>query len=343
VLPGTALGVTGPSGCGKSTLLDILAGLRTPDAGRVEIGGVDLGAVSRASWFGRVAWVPQRPVLLAGTVATNIALARPTAGPEVLHRATALAGLDLPLDTGVGEDGAGLSTGERRRVALARAIVADRPLLLLDEPTEGVDAATEAAILASLPTVAAGRTVVLVSHRPDTLARCDRVVELAALAVPGPVPGPAATVDRAPGDRDVVGSPSSGSSAGPVRREREPGGPLRALGPLGWALARARPQGRRLLAAALLGAGAVGSGVALTATSAWLISAAALRPPLLTLMVAIVAVRAFGLGKGVLRYAERLVSHDAALRVGSALRVRLWGDLVRTGRPRRPGSGGASC
>ena len=87
----------------------------------------------------------------------------------------------------------------------------------------------------------------------------------------------------------------------------------------------------RLALAALLGAAALGCGVALTATSAWLISAAALQPPVLTLMVAIVAVRAFGLGKGVLRYAERLVSHDAALRCGSALRVQIWAQLVRLG------------
>ncbi|MCW0214146.1 MAG: thiol reductant ABC exporter subunit CydC [Pseudonocardia sp.] len=93
----------------------------------------------------------------------------------------------------------------------------------------------------------------------------------------------------------------------------------------------ARAQRSRLVLAVLLAAAALGSGVALTATSAWLISTAALQPPVLTLMVAIVAVRALGLGKGVFRYAERLVSHDAALRVGSALRVRLWGDLVRLG------------
>ena len=319
---GTVLGVTGPSGCGKSTLLDVLAGLRVPDRGRVEVGGIDLRDVDRASWLGRVAWVPQRPVLLAGTVASNLALSRPTASPEVLQRAAALAGLDVPLDTVVGEDGAGLSTGQRRRVALARAIVADRPLLLLDEPTEGVDAAAEAAILASLPIIAAGRTVVLVSHRRDTLARCDRVVRLAAPAVPAPVPAPAA--GGVAQDRTAVESPP----AGPPRGNRQP---AEALGTLGWVLTQARSQRRRLLAAALLGAGAAGSGVALTATSAWLISAAALQPPVLTLMVAIVAVRAFGLGKGVLRYAERLVSHDAALRVGSSLRVRLWDDLVRIG------------
>jgi ABC-type transport system involved in cytochrome bd biosynthesis fused ATPase/permease subunit len=100
---------------------------------------------------------------------------------------------------------------------------------------------------------------------------------------------------------------------------------------LRWTLRATRGQRARLPLAAVLGAAALGCGVALTATSAWLISAAALQPPVLTLMVAIVAVRAFGLGRGVLRYAERLVSHDAALRCASALRVQIWTQLVRLG------------
>ncbi len=308
--PGEIVGVRGPSGCGKTTLVELLAGLRTPDAGRVLVGGTDLADVDPAAWRRRVAWVPQRPVLLAGTAAENIALADPDAGPDAVARAAGLARLDVPPDTPVGEDGAGLSTGQRRRVALARAVLADRPLLLLDEPTEGVDAATEAAIGDGLAEIAAGRTVVLVSHRPELLARCDRVVTLA----PTPVAGEEIT--QTPGARSPEPTPADDAP------RPGPSAPLRSV---------ARGQRGRLVVAVLLGAAALGSGVALTATSAWLISAAALQPPVLTLMVAIVGVRAFGLGKGVFRYAERLVSHDAALRVGSALRVRVWADLVRLG------------
>ncbi|MCE0767757.1 thiol reductant ABC exporter subunit CydD [Pseudonocardia kujensis] len=311
--PGETVGVRGPSGCGKTTLVELLAGLRPPDGGRVLVGGTDLAEVDPARWRRRVAWVAQRPVLVAGTVAENIALADPRAGPEAIAHAAGLARLDLPLDTPVGEDGAGLSTGQRRRVALARAVLAGRPLLLLDEPTEGVDAGTEAAIGDGLAEIAGGRTVVLVSHRAELLARCDRVVTLA----PGPAAGERAGEISTPAERSVPADeappPGPGTPA-PV--------PLRSV---------VRGQRGRLVAAALLGAAALGSGVALTATAAWLISAAALQPPVLTLMVAIVAVRAFGLGKGVFRYAERLVAHDAALRVGSALRVRVWTDLVRLG------------
>jgi ATP-binding cassette subfamily C protein CydCD len=355
--PGTLLGLTGPSGCGKSTLVDVLLGLRRPDSGQVLVGGVDLADIDRDAWLRRIAWVPQRPVLVAGTVADNIRLGRPEATTGEVHRAATLAALDVTPDTMVGERGAGMSTGQRRRVALARAVLADRPLLLLDEPTEGVDPDTEAAIVAALPVIRDDRTVVLVSHRRELLDACDRVLELPGRLVVAhglQMPVAAASPARSAGEPAVepvaasvvrpkaqpVVQPMAG---GVVQRLGHPAveiGPGRAgtaavpsriLAPLRWTLSSAAPQRARLALALLLGSGALGCGVALTATSAWLISAAALQPPVLSLMVAIVAVRAFGLGKGVLRYAERLVSHDAALRCLCELRLRLWDALVRLG------------
>ena len=342
--PGTLLGITGPSGCGKSTLIDVLLGLRAPDSGTVTVGGVRLGDLKRGSWLRRVAWVPQRPVLVAGTVADNIRLGRPDATLGEVRRAAGLAALDVALESAVGEGGTGLSTGQQRRVALARAICADRPLLLLDEPTEGVDLDMEAEIISALPLIRSGRTVVVVSHRQALLDACDRVLELPAISLhtatsptttrsPGADTAPATSTDlnvSTPQTPTAVpnppGAPRSGLTLEPPR---ELGQSL--LGSLRWTLSSAVPQRLRLAAALLLGSAALGCGVALTATSAWLIAAAALHPPVLTLMVAIVAVRAFGLGKGVLRYAERLVSHDAALRCLSELRVRLWSALVRLG------------
>lgn len=321
--PGRILGVQGPSGGGKSTLIDLLLDLRTPDSGRITVGGVDLADVDRDAWLRRVAWVPQRPVLLAGTVAENIRLGHPFAPTDLVEAAAALAALDVPLDTPVGEDGVGLSTGQQRRVALARALLADRPLLLLDEPTEGVDADTEATIAAALPRITAGRTVVLVSHRPEVLGACHRVLTLdAALRSPATAAAVAPPTPAAPSTASPAARPDLRGTATPAAT---------AAGALRWSLSAARDQRARLALAALLGAAALGCGVALTATSAWLISAAALQPPVLTLMVAIVAVRAFGLGKGVLRYAERLVSHDAALRSSAVLRERIWEALVRIG------------
>ncbi|MET8846817.1 thiol reductant ABC exporter subunit CydD [Amycolatopsis sp. NPDC004625] len=312
--PGEAVGVTGPSGAGKSTLLDLLLGWRRPDSGRILVGDVDLAGIGRATWHRHLAWVPQQPHLVAGTVAENIRLGAPDATDEDVLAAADTAALDVSLSTVVGELGAGLSTGQRRRVALARAVLLDRPLILLDEPTEGVDAETEAAILERLPKVLAGRTAVIVSHHPAVLARCDRVLSL---GEPVLVPAAPDAVSPRPLSRPAA-APILPTSTVDVPRWR----PLREA---------IRPHRLRLALACLAATAALGSGVALTATSSWLIASAALHPPVLSLLVAIVAVRTFGLAKGIFRYAERLLSHDVALRALAELRVRVWAQLVRIG------------
>ena len=322
VRPGEVVGVTGPSGAGKSTLLDLLLGWYPPDGGQVLAGEVDVADLDRASWQSHIAWVPQQPRLVAGTVADNIRIGAPDATDAEVAAAAAGAALDVPLATRVGELGAGLSTGQQRRVALARAALLDRPLVVLDEPTEGVDADTERAILDRLPGLLAGRTAIIVTHRRTVMGICDRVVQL-------PRPAQATTAPPVTGRTAVTAPSASVPSTPALSTPDEP-----VAGPAGrwrWLRTAVRPHRVRLLLACVAGAAALGSGVALTATSAWLISTAALHPPVLTLMVAIVAVRAFGLAKGVLRYAERLLSHDVALRALADLRVRVWTTLVRLG------------
>src|SRR5581483_2350443 len=160
----------------------------------------------------------------------------------------------------------GLSTGQRRRVALARAICADRPLMLLDEPTEGVDHDAENAVVQALPIIRDGRTIVLVSHRRALLDECDRVLELPGIAGPTvDAPRPAST----PPTPTVAPNPPGASRSGPTPGARATR-PPRLLGPLRWTLSSAAPQGLRFAAALLLGSAALGCGVALTATSAWL-------------------------------------------------------------------------
>ncbi|MGY1710273.1 thiol reductant ABC exporter subunit CydD [Geodermatophilus sp. SYSU D00758] len=183
--PGSRTAVVGPSGAGKSSLLHLLLGLRDPDEGEVLVDGVPLAALDPAAWRARVAYVPERPWLLPGTVADNVRLGRPTAGvaevEEALRRAHALEfvrGLPRGLDTPLGEDGARLSGGERLRLALARAFVKNAPVVVLDEPTGQLDAAAEAAVLTALEELAAGRTVVTVTHRTAPLGLHDRVVHL---------------------------------------------------------------------------------------------------------------------------------------------------------------------
>jgi thiol reductant ABC exporter CydD subunit len=187
---GETLALVGPSGCGKSTLLSALLGLLTPDAGTIRVGDVELAELNPEEWRARLAWVPQRPHLFHASVADNVHVGRREASDEEVRAALADAGLtdvvaNLPAgpDTILGDRGAGLSAGERQRLALARAFLCDAPLLLLDEPTAGLDGHTEQEIVQSIRRLAQGRTVVLVAHRPALVAMADRVVSLMPMEV----------------------------------------------------------------------------------------------------------------------------------------------------------------
>ncbi|WP_344316307.1 thiol reductant ABC exporter subunit CydD [Streptomyces javensis] len=498
IRPGETVAVVGPSGAGKSTLLNAVLGFAAPYEGRVLIGGRDLASLDPESWRRQIAWVPQRPYLFAGTIAENVRLARPDADDEAVRAALRdadalrfVSALPDGIEARLGEMGAGLSAGQRQRIALARAFLADRPVLLLDEPTANLDGETEASVVEAVRRLAEGRTVLLVVHRPALLPLADRVLRLPgpdlgsgaarggqaalpavgrALAAGGVRPGPtvalrSACEDRrrrsvacadglldaeacgsAPGagaearfgsgaagsdglppllaDRPApvvdapraAGRPRAGARgsvpeavAGVERpRAAEAGGAHEPMadatagvertptaheatadagaggrlgevryGPDGTgvsvsggsavsdglsvshgtaasyssaarprrgALARVRRAARgargRFGLALVLGSLALLSAVGLMAVSGWLISRAAQQPPVLYLMVAVTATRAFGIGRAVFRYAERLVSHDAVLRVLAELRVAVYRRLERLapaglGRTRR--------
>ncbi|UXY28628.1 thiol reductant ABC exporter subunit CydD [Streptomyces sp. HUAS TT20] len=334
VEPGETVALVGPSGAGKSTLLNVLLGFVRPSEGRVRIGGADLADIDLERWRSRIAWVPQRPHLYAGTITENVRLARPDADDDAVRRALRDAGAlefvdALPQGAGtvLGEDGAGLSAGQRQRLALARAFLADRPVLLLDEPTAALDGATEAEVVTAVRRLAVGRTALLVVHRPALLGVADRVVRLEA-AEPSATVAPASPASAVAGSRDVrsVGAvPAEG-----VAEDGPEAGLTRSKGQL---LARVRdlagPRRGRLALALLLGSLALGCAVGLMATSGWLISRASQQPPVLYLMVAVTATRAFGIGRAVFRYAERLVSHDAVLRMLADTRVAVYRRLER--------------
>ncbi|MEY9911047.1 ATP-binding cassette subfamily C protein CydCD [Catenulispora sp. MAP12-49] len=307
VAPGECVALVGASGAGKSTVLKALLGFVDPESGTAATGAP-------------VAWLPQHPYLFAGTVAENVRLARPDAPDAAvwaaLHAAAAadfVAALPGGLAAQIGEGGHGLSAGQRQRLGIARAFLADRPVVLLDEPTASLDPAAEAEVVAGIRRLMAGRTALVVAHRAALLEVADRVVVVGRTAeVDGCEPEEASPADY----RDAAAERYAAVECD-VPADRHPTA--------------------RLALASALGAAAFAAAAGLAATSAWLISRAAQRPPIFDLMIAITAVRAFGIGRAVFRYAERLVAHDAAYRILASLRARTYDRLCRQAPGRRRG------
>lgn len=185
--PGATVGLVGPSGCGKTSLIEMLVGLRPAEPGRVRVGGRPLESLPIGSARSLFAHAPQDARLLTGTLEENLRLGADEVDEPALWQALADAQLEarvrrMPdgLSTWVGDGGETLSGGERRRLSLARALLRPAAWLLLDEPTEGLDAETEALLVASLGRrlAATGQGVLVVSHRPAPLALCRQTVDL---------------------------------------------------------------------------------------------------------------------------------------------------------------------
>jgi ATP-binding cassette subfamily C protein CydD len=247
VAPGEVVALAGPSGVGKSSAVLVLLGLRRPDSGRVLVEPLDepraeplvepraeplpdadgaapgnhpsdLSDLDPGSWFSQVTWVPQRPLIVPGTLAENVRLAHPQADEEDLRRVAELTGLTEMVDalpqgwaTPIGQAGVGLSAGQRQRLALARALLRPAKLIVLDEPTAHLDPGTEQGVHTTITRLRdAGHAVLLVAHRPALLALADRVVTVhdgPAPAGPGPA-GP----DGAAGTSGPLGGTAAASS-----------------------------------------------------------------------------------------------------------------------------------
>ena len=323
--PGSTTVVTGPSGAGKTSLLALLLRFRDPTAGRITVGGVDLADVPVEVWRRHIAWVPQHPYLFDASVADNIRLGLPGASDAAVEEAARRAAVDAEIlalpegyATRLGERGTRLSAGQRQRIALARAFLRDAPILLLDEPTAHLDPASAAQVRSAVADLARGRTTLIVTHDPQWAA-ADQValikgkrssVDLHERPFPLDQRHPAAVVRPATAVPDDPGT-TRGDGL--------------------WRLIRfARPRAGRFGLGVLAGAAASGSGVALIAVAAWLLATASTHPPLTALSVAVVATRALGVTRGLTRYAERLVTHDAALRTLAGLRARVFDRIAVT-------------
>jgi ATP-binding cassette subfamily C protein CydC len=182
---GARVALLGPSGAGKSTLAALALKVAAPQAGRILLGGVDIADLAAADVRARIGWLSQATHLFDDTIRANLLLTRPEADEAALWGALDAAQIGdlvraLPdgLDTWVGEGGAKFSGGQGRRLALARALLSDAPVLILDEPCAGLDGETERAFLATLNEVAAGRSIVLITHRLVGVERLDRIWRL---------------------------------------------------------------------------------------------------------------------------------------------------------------------
>ena len=183
--PGQTVALVGESGAGKSTVAALLLGLIAPTSGRISVGGVALDSCHIDEWRRRVAWLPQHPALLRGTVADNIWLGDPEASYQAVIEAASRAGAEefiaaLPngFRTMVGDGERSLSPGERRRIGLARAFLKDAPLLILDEPTADLDPLSVAIVSQVVSRLAEDRTMLVIAHRPEVVQHADRVLRL---------------------------------------------------------------------------------------------------------------------------------------------------------------------
>ncbi|RJL07525.1 ATP-binding cassette domain-containing protein [Paracoccus aestuarii] len=185
IQPGETVALVGPSGAGKTTVIQLVQRFWDPQQGRVTLDGIDLRDLARTDLRGRIALVPQDPVIFAASAAENIRIGRPEASDAEIAQAARdahahdfIAALPQGYDTPLGERGVMLSGGQRQRIAIARAMLRDAPILLLDEATSALDAESEALVQAAVGRLAEGRTTIVVAHRLATVKQADRIVVL---------------------------------------------------------------------------------------------------------------------------------------------------------------------
>jgi ATP-binding cassette, subfamily C, bacterial CydCD len=351
---GKVTALVGASGAGKSTLAGLLLGFIQPTSGYIRLGDRPLAELSQSDWQKQVAWAPQNPYLFNDTALANLRLGDPQANLEAVQQAARLAEaedfiLALPhgYETQIGEGGARLSSGQAQRLALARAFLKNAPLVILDEPSAHLDPLSERKIAEATARLAQGRTVLVIAHRLSTIRQADQVVVLEGGRVvqagaperlvqepgafqevlkAGPIPGSDnerktdknSSKSESQKGRTTVPTTDFTVTTSEVQKKESL---HRTWKSLRFLLDMMRPFRREVAWSILLGFGAVASSAGLMGSAAYIIARAALQPSIADLQVAIVGVRFFGMARGVLRYLERLVSHQTTFLVLARLRT----------------------
>ncbi len=358
---GQRIALVGPSGSGKSTIAALLLRFFEPDQGQILLDGRPLAEIPLVAWREQVAWVSQQPYLFNDTIEANIRLGQSDATHQAIEEAARLAeahdfiqALPHGYATIVGERGARLSGGQIQRIALARAFVKDAKLIILDEATANLDAENEARLRTGIKRLLEHRTALVIAHRLNTIQNADRIIvlergQIRQEGTHGQLSNQAGLYRKLLLSQRGTFFPTGGLSLKdnlPISSNAEKGdfppGNLHseALDPFPdepqpttvMGDTRRWPALVRLIRLAggiwdwaalsvLAGAATIVSGVGLLATSAYIISMAALHPSIALLQVPIVGVRLFGITRGIFRYLERYLSHQATFRLLAKLRV----------------------
>jgi ATP-binding cassette subfamily C protein CydCD len=337
---GKMTALVGPSGAGKSTIADLLLRFIDLQGGEILINKQSIQTIPISDYLAQVSWVSQDPYLFNTSVVDNIRLGRSDASLEKVRSAAKNAYahefikvLPQGYETQIGERGARLSAGQAQRLALARAFLKDTPFLILDEATANLDPETITKIQNALKTLVAGRTALVIAHRLNTIQEADQIILLDHGQVVETGNHSQLIDQQGFYWRMISGDNAANPPPPPQPREVAPCQSIKPPLPTFPAAERTLSSSLfsllRLLApykwlvvlSVMLGWATVISGIGLLATSAYLISAAALQPSIAVLQVPIVGVRFFGLSRGIFRYLERYVSHDTTFRLIARLRV----------------------
>jgi ATP-binding cassette, subfamily C, bacterial CydCD len=317
--PGTLTAVVGPTGTGKTTFAHLLLGYLQPDKGRLLINNMSMNDMDMEQWQQNVAYVPQHPHFFNGSLLDNLLMANPAASTQQVEDAAIEAGAhhfisQLPngYHTILTDNAERLSGGEKQRLAIARALLKNAPLLILDEPTSNLDPESEQLVAEATTRIVEGRTTLVIAHRLKTVKNAHNILVFS---------------------NGIVAE--SGKHSELIRQDGIYAGYLSVIGER---YLKKTTMIRKLTnyisahklqfaGALILAVGTILAGIGLMSTSGYLISRAAQRPMIVDLFIVTAGVRFFGISRAVVRYFERVVSHDLTFKILLSMRTQLYNQI----------------